>query len=249
MRFRLLSVVFMFGLPFVSQATDADIEQLQQMIERMEQRIERLEAHSGITATDDQHNRAVSVSSSLNSDNLSPDTRLMIRYWLSQQSEFDPVETPLREGRMAITMPIKLSPQFFGHSSGGMFNQHKDPSVYPLAALMITGTLQLLRGGDYLLVVKPTPPREVGGAGNVQVSIELRIAGELVYQMPYSKSLASRQHPLSLQAGSLPVELRIMARSPGFGPSPTATEVYLGLQAEGEISPTPINAYLQGSSE
>lgn len=245
MRPKLLSGFLLLALPFSSQAADTDTERLQQMIERLEQRIERLEAHSGINATDNQKKPAVSLQNSQRDNGISRDNRLMTRYWLSQQSEFDPAEPPLREGRMALTMPIKLTPQHYGHSSAGLFDQHKDPSVYPLAALMISGTLQLPEAGDYLLVVKPTPPREVGGAGNVQVSIELRIGDELVYRMPYSKSLASRQHRLSLQAGAQPLELRILSRSPGFGPSPAGTEVYLGLQAEGEISPTPINAYLK----
>lgn len=245
MRRSLLSGLFLLTLPLAGQAADVGVEQLQQMIERLEQRIERLEVHSGIAAEKDNESHVESTQTDRNKTSVNGSARLMTRYWLSQQSEFDPAEPPLREGSMALTMPIKLTPQHYGYRSAGMFDQHKDPSVYPLAALLVTGTLQLPQAGDYLLVVKPTPPREVGGAGNVQVSIELRIGDELVYQTPYSKSLASRQYQLKLQGGAQPVELRILARSPGFGPSPTGTEVYLGLQAEGEISPTPISAYLQ----
>lgn len=245
---RLVLVSFVLALPTICQAADTDVERLQQMVERLEQRIERLEAQSGMATTGNQKNHTRTAQNNQANDKMSRDARLMTRYWLLQQSEFDHEKPPLREGRMALTMPIKLSPQHYGYRSAGMFDQHKDPSVYPLAALMITGTLQLPQAGDYLLVVKPTPPREVGGAGNVQVSIELRIDDELVYRMPYSKSLASRQHSLSLPAVSQSVELRILARSPGFGPSPTGTEVYLGLQAEGEISPTPISDYLQQGS-
>lgn len=241
---KLLSGLILLALSFCIQAAETDIEALQQMIERLEQRIERLETHSGITAAGNGESPTESAQSAPGKDIGQGSARLMTRYWLSQQSTFDPAEAPLREGRMALTMPIKLTPQHYGYSSAGLFDQHKDPSLYPLAALEISGTLQLPGAGDYLLVVKPTPPREVGGAGNVQLSIELRIGDELVYQMPYSKSLASRRHPLKLQAGAQPLELRILARSPGFGPSPTASEVYLGLQAEGEISPTPISAYL-----
>jgi hypothetical protein len=161
----------LLALPFFTQAADTEIEALQQMIERLEQRIERLEAHSGLAAAADDKSRAEAVPRAGNKLNAQGAARLMTRYWLSQQSAFDPAEAPLREGRMALTMPIKLTPQHYGHSSAGLFDQHKDPSVYPLAVLEITGTLQLPVSGDYLLVVKPTPPREVGGAGNVQLSI------------------------------------------------------------------------------
>jgi hypothetical protein len=244
MRCSLLSGFFVLVLPLVSQAADTDVEDLQRMIERLEQRIERLEAHSGIAEQTGNESHTGSSQAVHTETSVNASARLVTRYWLSKHSVFDPQEPPLREGRMALTMPIKLSPQYYGQRSSGMFDQHKDPSVYPLAALVITGILQLPQAGDYLLVVKPTPPREVGGAGNVQVSIELRIGGELVYRMPYSKSLASRQQQLSLPGGAQPVELRILARSPGFGPSPTGAEVYVGLQAEGEISPAPINTYL-----
>jgi len=244
MQSRLFSGFFLLALPFASLAADTDTERLQQVIERLEQRIERLEVHNGIATPQGNQGQHESAQHIRNKSHAGGSTRLSTRYWLLQQSVFDPAEPPLREGLMALTMPIKLTPQHYGQRSSGMFDQHKDPSVYPLAVVAITGTLQLPQTGDYLLVIKPTPPREVGGAGNVQVSIELRIGDELVYQMPYSKSLASRQKQLKLQGSAQPVELRILSRSPGFGPSPTGSEVYLGLQAEGEISPTPISAYL-----
>jgi len=240
---RILSGIFILALPVVSIA--ADVDSLPLKIQRLEQRIERLESHAGIVSAKDQASRTEVLQESTGIINVNRSARVMTRYWLSQQSEFNPGEPPLREGRMGLSMPIKLKPQSYGYSSSGMFDKHKDPSLYPLAALIINGELQLPQTGDYLLVIKPTPPREVGGAGNVQVSIELLIGDELVYQMPYSKSLASRQHRLRLQSGTQSMELRIFARSPGFGPSPTATEVYLGLQAESEISPSPISVYLR----
>ncbi|MCW8934973.1 MAG: hypothetical protein OQK98_09630 [Gammaproteobacteria bacterium] len=247
MQRRMFLAVFILALPVASIA--ADMDSLQQMIQRLEQRIERLESHAGIVSAKDEASRseviqaeALQKSTGDRKDNRS--ARVKTRYWLSQQSEFDSTEPPLREGRMSLTMPVSLKPQNYGYSSSGMFDKHKDPSLYPLAALIIDAELKLPQTADYLLVVKSTPPREVGGAGNVQVSIELRIGGELVYQMPYSKSLASRQHRLHLQGGIQSMELRIFARSPGFGPSQTGTRVYLGLQAEGEISPSSISAYL-----
>lgn len=242
MRRRILSAIFILALPVVSLA--ADVDSLQQMIQSLEQRIERLESHTGIVSAKDESNRSEVLQKSTGEIKNNRSARVKTRYWLSQKSEFDFAEPPLREGRMSLNMPILLKPQNYGYSSSGMFDKHNDPSLYPLAALIINAELKLPQTADYLLVVKSTPPREVGGAGNVQVSIELRIGGELVYQMPYSKSLASRQHRLHLQAGVQSMELRIFARSPGFGPSQTGTRVYLGLQAEGEISPSPISVYL-----
>ena len=226
MRYRLLSGLFILALPVASIAEGTG--HLLQMIEGLQQRIERLEAHTGIVSTQDDAANAEPVKIVRSENNVNGSGRVMTRYWLSQQSEFNPAEPPLREGRMVLTMPVKLKPQQYGYSSTGMFDKHKDPSVYPLAVLIIKGELQMSQAGDYLLVVKPTPPREVGGAGNVQVSIELRIGNELVYRMPYSKSLSRRQQRLSLQSGNQPMELRIVTRPPGFGPRQTGTEVYLG---------------------
>ncbi|MCW9047483.1 MAG: hypothetical protein OQK46_05330 [Gammaproteobacteria bacterium] len=244
---RILSAIFILALPVASLA--ADVDSLQKMIQSLEQRIERLESHTGIVSAKDEANRsevlqAEVLEKSTGEIKNNRSARVKTRYWLLPQAEFDSTEAPLREGRMSLNMPILLKPQNYGYSSSGMFDKYKDPSLYPLAALIINAELKLPQTADYLLVVKSTPPREVGGAGNVQVSIELRIGGELVYQMPYSKSLASRQHRLHLQGGVQSMELRIFARSPGFGPSQTGTKVYMGLQAEGEISPSPISAYL-----
>jgi hypothetical protein len=75
--------------------------------------------------------------------------------------------------------------------------------------------------------------------------VEITVNNRNVFTTPFSKSLAGRQQSVSLSAGRQSISVSILARSPGFGPSPVKTRVYIGLQAEGEITSYPISRYLQ----
>jgi hypothetical protein len=236
---KMLRIVCVLLLTTVSLAAFAeDGEQLWQAIEQLQMRIERLEAKTGIaveqneTAPVDKHETMTAG-------------KVYTRYWLSKNARFDEnSEAPVQQGLMSLGKTIKLDPKIYGYNSSGFFDRHKDPSLFPVAAVIIEGELDIKQGGIYQLTVKPTPPREVGGAGNVEVSVEVALDGDKLFTMPFSKSLASHQNEVRIKAGRQPFRIRIVARSPGFGPSPTRTVVYIGLQAEAEITSYPVNAYL-----
>jgi len=235
----LMRYIFFIMLSIVSLTCAAEeSERLWQVIENMQKRIDRLEAELGVTR--DQAIVQVEQTTEVTVGNA------YARYWLSKDSAFDPgAEPPLREGFMTIEKSISLNPAQYGYSSDGLFDEYFDPSLYPVAAVVIQGDLVVEAGGEYQLVIKPTPPREVGGAGNVEVSIEITVNNRNVFTTPFSKSLAGRQQSVSLSAGRQSISVSILARSPGFGPSPVKTRVYIGLQAEGEITSYPISRYLQ----
>ncbi len=213
-------------------------EQLWQAIEQLKMRVERLEAATGIAEEPKQPAPAEKPGSTASG-------KVYTRYWLSKNTAFDgKSEEPMREGLMSLDSVIKLDPELYGYKSRGFFDDHNDPSLFPVAAVSIEGELDIKQGGLYQLVVKPTPPREVGGAGNVEVSLEVTIGGDKLLTMPFSKKLASHQKEVEIKAGRQPLRVKILARSPGFGPSPTRTRVYIGLQAPGEITPSPIEFYL-----
>jgi len=213
-------------------------DQLWQAIDQLKARIERLETEAGIV---EQQDKAVSAEKTAATD----PGKVFARYWLSQNKAFDgKSEAPLREGFMSLDAVIKLAPEVYGYKTKNFFDDHDDPSLYPIAAVAIEGELDIKQAGLYQLVVRPTPPREVGGAGNVEVSLEVSIGSKKLLTMPFSMKLSSRQKEISLKAGRQPIRIKILARSPGFGPSPTRTDVYIGLQAPAEITPNPINLYL-----
>lgn len=235
--FRIICVLLLSSVSMAAFAEDD--EQLWQAIEQLKMRVERLEAKTGIA---DEQKEAVPAAKA------GPMTsgKVYTRYWLSKNPRFDEnSEAPMQQGFMLLDKTIKLDPRIYGYNSRSFFfDQHKDPSLFPVAAVTIEGELDIKQGGVYQLIVKPTPPREVGGAGNVEVSLDLAVGGEKLFAMPFSRSLASHQNEVRIKAGRQTFRIRIVARSPGFGPSPTRTAVYIGLQAEGEITSYPINAYL-----
>jgi len=228
-----------------TDATVEDTNSLRVMVQQLEQRIQRLEARTRISTADDTSKNTAPQATAQNQKTAPTAAVVISRYWLSENADFSQVnEAPLREGRMTMESMISLNPRHYGYRNRGFFDTYLDPSRFPVTAVTINGELLLEQAGVYQLEVKPTPPREVGGAGNVEVSVELDVGGQTVYAMPFSKSLTTRQQTVKLLAGQQPMELRIVARSPGFGPSPTGTKVYIGLQAKGEISPRPLNSYL-----
>jgi hypothetical protein len=235
----MLRIVLLLLLTTASMATFAqDNEQLWQAIEQLRMRIDRLESEAGII--DEQKKEAPAEKPVATGSGM-----VFTRYWLSKNAAFDgKSEAPMREGLMSLDSTIKLDPKIYGYKSRRFFDDHNDPSRYPVAAVSIEGELFIKQAGLYHLIVKPTPPREVGGAGNVEVSLEITIGNDKLFTMPFSQSLASHQKEVRIEAGQQPLQIRILARSPGFGPSPTRTQVYIGLQAEGEITSHPINSYL-----
>lgn len=231
-------IIMLLLSTFATASFAEDDKQLWQEIEQLKLRIERLEAEAGIV---DEKKKVTTAEQS------APTTagKVYTRYWLSENADFEgSSETPMREGLMSLDNVIKLKPEQYGYKSRGFFDDHNDPSLFPVAAVAIDGELEIRRGGLYQLIVKPTPPREVGGAGNVEVSLQVTIGAGKPFTVPFSKSLASIQKEVRLKAGRQPLRIKILARSPGFGPSPTRTQVYIGLQAEGEINSYPIKNYL-----
>ncbi len=230
-------------LLFSTAAMAQDDQRLWEAIEQLKQRIDRLETNAGLT--DKSLSTGVGQTAATTNSEMAVSTTVFSRYWLSPNSDFKAgAETPLREGRMALGPVIKLNPENYGYRYSGFFDERSDPSRYPLAAVSIEGELMLEQSGLYQLVIKPTPPREVGGAGNVEMSIEVSIGGKEVLVLPYSDSLASQRKEIKIMAGRQPLKINVLARSPGFGPSPTRAIVYIGLQSENDIASSPIKSYL-----
>lgn len=170
-----------------------------------------------------------------------------VRYWLGDtpiSPEND--ERPVISGRMRIPETLVFRPDVFGVRSDqhGWFSSYKDASSYPVVSLYVDAHLELPEPGQYQLYIKPTPPREVGGSGNVEMAIQISIDGEQVFNQDYSPTLAPSRVKLVTATGNPRFQLRAIARSPGFGPSPTKAQLYIGLQGEGVVGDEPIAHFL-----
>lgn len=230
-------------LMFSTSVMAHDDQRLWETIEQLKQRIERLEKKAGL-ADKSQPSEDGQTAASAGTE-MAASAAAFSRYWLSPNSDFEAsAEAPLREGLMALGPVIKLNPEDYGYRYSGFFDERSDPSRYPVAAVSIEGELLIAQSGTYQLVIKPTPPREVGGAGNVEIAVEISIGGENVLKLPFSDSLATQQKEIEIMAGRQPLKINIVARSPGFGPSPTRALVYIGLQAGNDIASSPIKFYL-----
>jgi|GEM_PF-2906280 len=244
-------LVTLFLLLVAAGAGAHEDERLLQMIERLEARVTHLERQLGVQAGSTTQASATVAAASKAPASATPVAeaaaggKLLTRYWLSKSTPFagEP-QAPLREGHMLPAAVFELDPKYYGERSGGLFDRHHDPSRYPVAALAIEGALLLPRGGEYRLVVKPTPPREVGGGGNVKVGVDIYVGGERRFSLSPTSKLAAHEMPIELPAGRQPLRIEIVSQSPGFGPAPTRTKVFIGLQPQGAIAPEPISKYL-----
>lgn len=240
-------LVTLFLLLVAAGAAAHEDERLLQMIERLDARVADLERQPGVRKGDaTQASAAAAAADQAQSPADAADGgKLLTRYWLSKSTPFagEP-QAPLREGYMVPGALFELDPKYYGERAGGLFDRHHDPSRYPVAAVAIEGALLLPSGGEYRLVVKPTPPREVGGGGNVKVGVDIYVGGERRFSLPPTSKLAAHELALELPAGRQPLRIEIVSQSPGFGPAPTRTKVFIGLQPQGAIAPEPISTYL-----
>lgn len=237
----MLRIILLLLISTVASAQDDP--RLWESIEQLKQRIERLEKNAGLA--DKSQSSETGQTAATTDSEMTASATVFSRYWLSQNSDFEAsAEAPLREGLMTLGPVIKLNPEVYGYRYSGFFDERSDPSRYPVAAVSIEGELLIAQSGPYQLVIKPTPPREVGGAGNVEIAVEISIGGEDVLKLPFTDSLATQQKEIKIMAGRLPLKINIVARSPGFGPSATRALVYIGLQAENDIASSPIKSYL-----
>jgi hypothetical protein len=206
-----------------------DNAELVQRIEQLEARMQRLEARLGMapeSATETTVQAQVSA-----------------RYWISSGTDFEQ-QPPLREGLMTFPETISLQPAAYGYQSDGVFDPLKDVSRYPVIAAYLDGMIQVKKSARYTLQVKPTPPREVGGAGNVKLAVRIRLDDKQILNLPSSSRLSPRAKQVYLEAGNIPIHIEIVAQSPGFGPSPMGSKLFIGLQSDDAISPVAISQLL-----
>lgn len=234
----LLITALTLPLPLLADSESA----LRERIEQLEQRIRVLEQHHSVPVAAPQTERR-----SPRDDTGMDYGYAMVQYWLGRQSGFDEQAAPaLAAGRMKLGETFLLNPQEYGvgQDDGGLFSSQLDPSQNPVASFAVTGRLRPPAGGDYTLLIKPTPPREVGGSGNVEMAIEIHIDGRPVFSQTYSSTLASRRVSLSLPEQGAAFRMEVVARSPGYGPSPTRSRLFVGLEADGAVGAEPIGQFL-----
>lgn len=247
------SIALLLGLLPATVIAHPD-PQLSETIRQLEARVQLLEQRLGVA--EPQRHTPVVVPQGLAAAPKAPVAavtpgpvlqpgKVEVSYWLSATNPFvGTTATPLRTGLMPMPATINLDPSAFGHESGGLFNAYLDPSRFPVAAASFSGDLMVPAAGNYRLIVRSTPPREVGGGGNVKVAVDIDISGQRVLAVPSTSRLSPYEQVIQLRQGRQPITLNIVARSPGFGPSPTKTRVFIGLQAADAIAPMPIGAFM-----
>lgn len=170
---------------------------------------------------------------------------IQLRYWLGNQESFPARDTsPRASGKFKLGSDFYFHPRTYNIEDDSMFSHFDDPSRFPLVTLNVDGTLLPPTAGTYQLLVKPTPPREVGGSGNVELSIDIYVDNRRIFTQDFSSTLRPTTIQLELPEHAVSFRMEAIARSPGFGPSPTRAKIFVGLQGNNTATPEPIANYL-----
>lgn len=226
--------ILLFSLYFPTQGLATADLSLEARLEQLEKRVMLLEQK----LNSETHREKVSA-------NIVDKGYVHLLYWLGNQKTFPTHKSsPMVSGKFKLSKEFYFNPDTYNVANDSMFSHFDDPGRYPIVALNIEGTLLPPMEGNYQLTLKPTPPREVGGAGNVEMSIHIYVDNKLVLAQDFSSTL--RPTTIQLQLPESPVGFRMeaVARSPGFGPPPTKAKIFIGLQENNSATPEPIGNYL-----
>lgn len=135
---------------------------------------------------------------------------------------------------------VSFKPGNYGLGAGGLFSEFDDPSLYPASALTLVGRLQVEVAGEYRLIAHPKPAREGGSSVRTSLVFSLSIDGKVAIPETRTQGWRRIEQAVTLSAGAHRVEIRALAQSPGFGPSPTASRLLFEVRGPRDAAARPL---------
>lgn len=166
-----------------------------------------------------------------------------VRYYIQSEGLGDapPAATrPVVSGRISDVDTLKFDPAAYDVPDAGLFSDYRDPAAYRYVGLALEGDLPIAEAGEYEFVIYPKPAREGGGSVGARLSVRLDVAGGTALEFRDQSSWQARRGRVQLTPGLHRVKLWAVAASPGFGPSPTASQLLLAVKGPGDASPRPL---------
>ena len=161
-------------------------------------------------------------------------------FYLLRDAGSRPTGDPDAAGLVPFEGRVSFQPRDYGLETGGLFSEYDDPSLYPAVAVNLAGQWRIGQAGVYRLVVRPKPSREGASAVRGTMIFSVRVDGRAVIPETRTQSWRKHEREVELSAGSHRVEIDALARSPGFGPSPTDSQLWIGVRGPGEAAPRPL---------
>jgi hypothetical protein len=162
------------------------------------------------------------------------------RFYLIKDLATRSAGEPDAAGLVPFQGQVSFQPRDYGVEADGLFSKYDDPSLYPTVAVRLTGQWRIDQPGAYQLVVRPKPSREGASAVRGTMIFSIRIDGRAVIPKITTQSWKKHARELQLSAGLHRVEIDALAQSPGFGPSPTDSQLLIDVRGPGEAAPRPL---------
>lgn len=165
-----------------------------------------------------------------------------VAYYLSTTSldvKGPPEGEPSSSGKIDFNDVISFDPAHYDISSG-FFSEYRDPARYSDVGVLLTATIRIDEEGVYEFVFQPKPARTGGSAVGTSMAMRLRVDDQWLLESNLSKSWKPVRIMTTLRKGLHTIKLWIVAQSPGYGPSPTASRLIVSLKGEGDASPRPL---------
>jgi hypothetical protein len=161
-------------------------------------------------------------------------------FLFKDQGDLNPAAAPDAEGTVQFSGTVSFDPKDYGIDPPGFLNPYDDPSLYPAVAVHIKGYWQVDQNGPHQLSISAKPAREGGTSIRSRLTFRVLVDGEEVIPETSTERWESMESDLELQAGVHLVEIFTLARSPGFGPSPTNSRILFQARGPGDAAFYPL---------
>lgn len=169
------------------------------------------------------------------------DREITVAYYLSTtalDTVDPPPAAPSSSGRIDFEDTVSFDPARYDVASG-IFSEYRDPARYPDVGVRLTGSLRIEADGAYEFVFHPKPAREGASSVGTAMALRLRVDDRTLLRSDPVGSWKPVRLQTGLTKGVHTVDLWVVSRSPGYGPSPTASRLVVSLKGPGDASPRP----------
>lgn len=144
---------------------------------------------------------------------------------------------PLVAGEIAFNGELSFDPASYDAADSRLFSEYHDPSRYTDVGILLEGAVHAEKAGRYEFVVYPKPAREGGSAVSTTMAVQMAVDGRLIASSQPDTSWKPIRATVELSAGKHGLRLWAVSKSPGMGPSPTASRLKLAVKGPGDANP------------
>lgn len=144
---------------------------------------------------------------------------------------------PLAAGEINFDGELSFDPASYDIADSRLFSEYHDPSRYTDVGILLEGAINTEQAGRYEFVIYPKPAREGGSAVATTMAVHMAVDGHLISSSQPDTSWKPSRASIELSEGKHTLRLWVVSKSPGMGPSPTASRLKIAVKGPGDARP------------